>query len=90
MAKLLTSEDIQEIFGISRGSLYQKIYRTRKGLDSFPLPLTGFRKQYRWTQQSIDEYVHNAIRQNTAPQAAKTKPENVASTTRKTTKGKKI
>jgi len=78
MTKLLTSEDVQEIFGISRGSLYQKIYRTRKGLDSFPLPLTGLRKQYRWTQQSIDEYVRNAARQNTAPQAIRTKPENVA------------
>ena len=52
----LTIEDMMELFGYSRVSVYRKVASARAGLSGFPIPLTGYRQKLLWDRNEIERY----------------------------------
>ena len=60
--KTLGTEDIMQIFGLSRGSIYRRLRAGREGGQSGlppPLPTGGAKRSLRWNAESVKRFLEN-------------------------------
>jgi len=69
-------EEMAELFRTTETALYARIHRTRRGLDTFPLPVPGLGKRHLWLREEVERHINRCAA--TTTQKSRTKPESVA------------
>ena len=54
---LLGIDDLMEILGLSRVSIYRKVAEAREGKSDFPLPIWNAKHRLRWNATDIEQYI---------------------------------